>query len=277
LSQINITPTIEYIGDTLPVNIGKGQIAHNLWRDTEHIYMGPVPKNKLSLPSEQQFIKVFETFYKKKLYNNVYKGPNCTELSNIEIKDFAKLCWLVNEYFTNGFTSLYSAHYNPRTGQNVIHPGGGRKFVDTFYNPQDHIEMFYFNTLGVQYDFLDKMRIVEYPVLEKMGYEATFVADHGSIIPHVFWSSNNRVKLDTTSVAMQKYLLHYQNRAGNIQVHSNRRLPDYFVKHVNRKKYDFYITFYKEYNDFDFVKAMFIGLTEQTYSDANISVTQRSR
>jgi hypothetical protein len=76
---------------------------------------------------------------------------------------------------------------------------------------------------------------------------------------------------------MQKYLLHYQTLAGNIQVHSNRKLPDYFVKHVNRKKYDFYITFYKEYNDFDFVKAMFLGITKQTYGDANISVTQRSR
>lgn len=277
MSQIIITPTVEYIGDALPTNIERSQIARYLWRETEHIYMGPVPKDQLYLPDKKEFIKVFENFYKKKLYNNVYKGQSCTEKSNTEIKDFSKLCWLVNEYFTNGFTSMYSAHYNPRTGQNVIHPGGGRKFVDAFFNTNNDIEMFYFNTLGVHFDFLDKMRIVEYPVLEKMGYQAEFVADHGSIIPHVFWSNNTLAKLDTTSVAMEKYLLHYQSQARNIQVNSNKKLPDYFVKHVNRKTYDFYITFYKEYNDFDFVKAMFLGLTKQTYGDANISVTQRSR
>lgn len=278
MSQITFPPDIEYIGDTLPVPKNtKIDIVTNLWRKSENIHMGLVPKKALLLPEEKDLVKIFENFYKKKLYKYKFKGQQSTDVYSVELKNFAKLCWLLNEYYTVGFTSLYSAHYNPRTQKNVIHPGGGRKFIDRFYNKKNHIEMFYFNTMGVQYDFLQDMRVVPYPVLEKMGYDAQLVADHGSIIPHIFWSFNNPIKLDTTTVAMSKHLDYYKSRAENICVASNKILPDYFVKHVNKKHYQFYIEFCKDYSDFLFVKAMFLGIVGLKYADDEIIVTQRSR
>lgn len=258
----------EYILEQLP---GQDQsnwktLCNTMWRPNEHLYLGPVPKTALPLPQEKELIKIVLRFYVKKLYNLNY-NTDCDDYANTELKDFCKLCWLCNEYFSNGFYTYYGAHWNPRTQSNAIHPGGGRKFIDTFFSPENTIEMFYFNTQQVQPDFLENMRIVSPEQLEKMGYEVTLVADHGSIIPHVFYSDSNKVMVDTTSRAMEKFLDRIKIRAMRTGFFSKTKLPDYLPEGK-----DVYVEFKKKYTDLLMSKAVLLGVMRLNYEDKHLKV-----
>lgn len=266
-----LSADVEYVSDALPNQENWIEICNKHWRPNEHLYFGPVPKIALSLPQEKELTKRVVWFYDKKLWKIDY-NPNCSDMEHVELKDFCKFCWLLKEYYTEGFHTHYSAHYNPRTQEHTIHPGGGRKYIDTFFAPGKYIEMFYFNTMEVEPEFLQNMRVVTPEELDKMGYECSLVADHGSIIPHVFYGEFNAVQIDTTQRAMDKYLEQIKIQARDTGFDSNFPLPEYIPRGG-----DVYIEFQKKYTDFLMAKAVLLGVMRIPYEDKHIRVRVNAR
>jgi hypothetical protein len=91
------------------------------------------------------------------------------------------------------------AHWNPRMKKVIIHPGGQRFFIFNLFPIRD-IQYIFWNTNGIQLDFMKDMEEVDveslYPKYKHSPGGLTF--DHGSIIPHplheVSYSLNENVE-----------------------------------------------------------------------------------
>lgn len=105
------------------------------------------------------------------------------------IEGYTKLCWLAYEYIEDKYTfkNLIGVHYNPRTKNWDIHPGGSRQIVLNYFGP-DVIEAIAFNTGGIPRDFDHVFKNKE-DLQKYFQKDFMFVcsADHGSIIPHIHY------------------------------------------------------------------------------------------
>lgn len=150
-------------------------------RPNENLYIGNIDKDNLLVRSDNG------------LYNSISRYLNNKQflkehiLNDFDIRTFPKVCWLANSFIEHGFKFPVSVHYNPRIRQNVIHPGTIRHQVIKLFQQTPAVNCLYFNTGGVEFDFMTELRIFQKSELLTYAdsMEIEMVADHCSIIPHI--------------------------------------------------------------------------------------------
>jgi hypothetical protein len=150
-------------------------------RTTENLYIGELDKNNLLLKNSDTILNpVVDYFIKNHFLNDDI-------LNNLSGRIFPKICWLADSFMKHGFKYPLSVHYNPRTQQNVIHPGAIRNHIIHLFHTTPTVNCLYFNTGGVEFDFIKSLRIFSNKELLslKENIEIEMVADHGAIIPHI--------------------------------------------------------------------------------------------
>lgn len=250
-------PNFDYILETFPgQNIESNRMIYHrfLWPN-ESVWLGPVPKNALSIHSDRIIFKTLVNYFQKQLWNISYDKHNTTN-ENIEAKDFTKLVWLTREYFTVGFKTYFSAHYNPRLGIQAIHPGGGRQSIYRLFDPSPDIRMFYFNTGGTDWPWLENCERLSYDQIIKLGYLINFVADHGSFIPHLFWD-DRQYTVTTTRLGVAEVEPWLQQRITEIKINCNQRLPDYLNPIIDNQKFNVKLRFNK-FSRLNLLRAMLL-------------------
>jgi hypothetical protein len=68
-----------------------------------------------------------------------------------------------------------------------MHPGSIRNHVIKLFQDVDDVNCLYFNSGGVEFDFMTSLRVVDQPELMKLkdDMQIELVADHTAIIPHI--------------------------------------------------------------------------------------------
>jgi len=150
-------------------------------RPSENIYRGMIGKTDVSFEGMAYVLKIFTEY----LTNDYYQHPANRD-TNLPIKLFPKLCWLTDEYLSGGFKHPVCLHYNPRTRKNVMHPGSTRNYVLDLFHKKFKLECLYFNTGGVEFDFMRSMKVVEKEeLLRYQNLHMNIAFDHCSTIPHI--------------------------------------------------------------------------------------------
>lgn len=185
-----LSSTDPYHLNWIPVygTIERIEFFYKYKRASENLYIGHIDSEHLKFSTATDHISKISDWFSKQRYLE----------NNIPVKAseriFPKLCWLTDSLFKNGFDYPLCSHYNPRIQQNVIHPGSIRNMVINWFRKDSQVYCLYFNTGGVDFDFLKSLKIVDKDqLIERKKYiEIELVADHGAIIPHI--------NLDVTSV-----------------------------------------------------------------------------
>jgi hypothetical protein len=150
-------------------------------RATENLYIGEIDKSNLLLKDSSTTLNpILNYFIKKRFLNDDI-------INDVNERVFPKLCWLTDSFMKSGFKYPLSVHYNPRIQQNVIHPGSIRNHVIHLFHTIPTVKCLYFNTGGVEFDFMKSLKIFTDKELLKLkeNIEIEIVADHGAIIPHI--------------------------------------------------------------------------------------------
>lgn len=183
-----LTPTDPYHFNSIPVygTIERIEFFYKYKRINENLYIGNINSKHLKFSTATDHISRIEDYFLKKQY------LNSDITSDITKRLFPKLCWLTSALFKNGFIYPICSHYNPRIQQNVIHPGSIRNLVINLFLKDSEVYCLYFNTGGVDFDFIKSLKILTKDDLIEYtdNIEIELVADHGAIIPHI--------NLDTT-------------------------------------------------------------------------------
>jgi hypothetical protein len=175
--------TVPFHLNPIPVfgTIERIEFFYKYKRAGENLYIGKINSNHFKFQTATDHIKKIEEWFFKKRYLNSNIPNKASE------RVFPKLCWLTNSLFKTGFEYPVCSHYNPRIQQNVIHPGSIRNLVLSWFQKNSEVYCLYFNTGGVEFDFLKSLEILSKEDLLKYtkNIEIELVADHGSIIPHI--------------------------------------------------------------------------------------------
>ena len=191
----SLSPTTWFHLETIPVFGTEERVDffHKYKRKTENLYIGNIHAKHLALRTSSDVIPRINDYFLQEQFldENV---PN-----DITKRLLPKICWLTDSFFKTGFTHPLLVHYNPRIQQNVIHPGSIRSIVIRLFHHTSDINCMYFNTGGVNFDFMKSLRILTRDELlsYKNTIEIEMVADHGSIIPHInldIWAVKTNIK-----------------------------------------------------------------------------------
>lgn len=169
--------------ESIPVfgSVERIEFFYKYKRTTENLYIGEIDKHHLMLIDSDSLLNSIRKYFDNRLYLS-------ESLANYSAnKLFPKICWLVNSFLTKGLTHPIAVHYNPRIQRNVIHPGSVRAQVIKLFQNTPNVNCLYFNTGGVEFEFLKSMKIFDKNELLNAtdNMEIELVADHGSIIPHI--------------------------------------------------------------------------------------------
>jgi hypothetical protein len=150
-------------------------------RPTENLYIGEIDKTNLLLKNSDTILNSVVNYFIKQQFLN---DDITNDLSG---RIFPKICWLTDSFRKHGFKYPLSVHYNPRIQQNVIHPGSIRNHIIHLFHTTPTVNCLYFNTGGVEFDFIKSLRIFTNNELLRLkeNIEIEMVADHGAIIPHI--------------------------------------------------------------------------------------------
>lgn len=182
-------------------------------RPTENLYIGELDTHHLMVSDSNSLLNSISKYFDNQLY--LFE-----KLENYsDNKLFPKICWLVDSFLKKGLTHPIAVHYNPRIQRNVIHPGSIRAHVIKLFQKKTTVNCLYFNTGGVEFDFLKSMQIVDqHKMLSSTdNMEIELVADHGSIIPHINFDA---VVVKPTVISWQ-YFIYRRLLSSSFTVYSN--------------------------------------------------------
>jgi hypothetical protein len=186
----DLQPTVPFLRESIPVygTIERIEFFYKYKRVSENIYIGNINSKHLKFSTAPDHILKIEDWFSKQRYLESSVSNEALE------RIFPKLCWLTDTLFKTGFNYPLCSHYNPRTQENVIHPGSIRNLVINWFRKDSPVYCLYFNTGGVEFDFMKNLEIFtkEDLISYTKNIEIELVADHGAIIPHI--------NLDVTSV-----------------------------------------------------------------------------
>lgn len=176
----------------------------------ENLYITHIDYDDILLNDMQYLYKTTERFFKIDINSTYTRDINhdCQFY-------FSKSCWLVSELIKNGmFRSYVTAHYNPRIGQIVIHPGSHRYKILYLFNNKKQPFIFW-NTNEVQYDWMMDSEIVDLDINNDLfkKYDFTIRPDHGSLIPHFTLRSDG--PMDEKG---ESYYPHIQKILNNLKI-----------------------------------------------------------
>jgi len=234
-------------------------------RKTEHLYLGVISTKIVELEGVSYIVKQFLNYLQGELY--LKEANRDTHLS---VKIVPKLCWLADSYLTNGFQYPMCVHYNPRIQKNVMHPGSTRNHIISLFHKNKNIEVLYFNTGGVTFDFMTNFKIIEKDqLLSYNGLSISIALDHCSTIPHINLDEH---AMDTQLPVWQNKI---QSRLlnSNFSVYCDKELP-HFKKWITPDENTAQVKIYiKDPNDKDdIVKACIMTLIGRPYESPSLRV-----
>jgi hypothetical protein len=238
----------------------------------EHLYVGYIPISEFSFDREVIPVTLSNYFNNKGFLKTLaHDQIECG--ANRELEDFAKLCWLTDEFLNEGqLKNPIGSHYNPRLRQNIIHPGGSRQIVlQLFCDESDRVECFYFNTDGVQFDFMKDLTRIKASDLPKHAH-ISLVADHGSLIPHIH---DTHIELDGKHeniivLGVSRYLEILKNNFKSLSFSSNLDI-DYLSQWQTQSDPDWDVVFKADHTDRDMVKAVILLSLQREYESEFLS------
>lgn len=228
----------------------KELVYNHLLRENESVWLGEVPKSSLKTPERH----ITSTGPVNEI-DAFFRNPN-EEHQRI----MTKLSWLASDFFNKGFQTYFGAHYNPRIQRNVYHPGGGRFLIHRWFDPSDTIKMFYFNTLGQQYPWLKSMQKLQYQDIIDMNYDITWIADHTTFIPHLFYDGTDAPLI--TSQGIERFTDTFQQRFKQFKFQTNCKVPRHLSKYVSKHAPMIKM---KNYTDENFYKALLVVMNRLPY------------
>jgi hypothetical protein len=164
-------------------NLEKIDLFYKLKKDSENLYKGFIND---SFYSKNSFTKDISTYLQQRKFLQDFSIENPPLPHEYR---FPKCCWLADNLLSNGFENPLVAHYNPRLREHVVHPGAGRIVISQLFQTTP-IECLYFNTGGIQFDWLDRFTILDKDQLLQINFSLfSLVADHGSMIPHIYFKN----------------------------------------------------------------------------------------
>lgn len=155
-------------------------IFQNYKHPNEDLYFGTINLDNFNLPSFEYIYSDIENYINVGIDMNLDLDNITTTSLGWQLDSFIKLCWLTEEHLNNRLSNPLGAHYNPRLEKNIIHPGGSRQKILKLWDVEK-FQFYYFNTTGIQFDWMSELKIVNVPAVCYF----VLVADHGSLIPHV--------------------------------------------------------------------------------------------
>ena len=178
-------PHVHFNLESLPVFGTEERIDffYKYRRAGENLYIGNINKKDLELKHSKSLLDSLERYF----YRKHYKINPLAIAKDFDKRLFPKVCWLADSFFKTGFKYPVCVHYNPRIQQNVIHPGSIRNHVIKLFQETNSVNCLYFNTGGVEFDFMKDLKILSKEELLAFNrqLQIELVADHCSIIPHI--------------------------------------------------------------------------------------------
>ena len=171
---------------------------YDLWKkykdSSEELYLVDIPKEDFLFTSDDTIIKSITGYLTVGCrYQEHQVIRNSTVNWQRDFESYLKMVWLTEAYLNNELKFPVGGHWNPRIGRNVFHPGGSRNIILKLFH-HSAIKTLYFNTNGIQFEWLKDARPISIPELENQyKHKAHFIltADHGSLIPHVHFDTQS--------------------------------------------------------------------------------------
>jgi hypothetical protein len=151
----------------------------------EHLWIGDIDVRLLAFEGVDRFYNMLNNFFNNKDYEFDIETIDVNSSAS-DVEQVCKAVYLVDAYLqSNSFNDPMCAHYNPRNGKNIVHPGGTRQVIlDLFHSGK--VKSYYFNTGGFKFNFLKHMQKVD---VEQVFLDPEqgigLVPDHGTLIPHL--------------------------------------------------------------------------------------------
>lgn len=264
----SIRPDIEFNLESIPVYGTEERIEffYKYKRSTENLYLGNINKDYLLLKKSESLLNSVDSYF----VNKQYESKKIVD--DFSKRLFPKVCWLTNSFFKNGFKYPVAVHYNPRLQANVIHPGSIRNHVIKLFQQDPSVYCLYFNTGGVDFDFIKSLEVFtkEDLLKHKDNVQIELVADHVSIIPHINLDPNS---VKPNIIKWQEFIQRRLN-SPSFSIASNREI-DILLPWYNKSKADIEITIGdvagNQYVDI-VCKAAILAIIGKSYSDDNITV-----
>lgn len=266
---MHINPTTDYLTVTLPIDSNKHYVLDVFKRSlhpNEGLYLGKIPKEELKFVNDSKiFSMVHDYFYYKKYEKNLDAADADKNYDRVQ-EDFPKLCWLTDDFTkTHSFRDPIVVHYNPRTCENVIHPGGTRNIIIKLFHAGP-VKCLYFNTSGVQFEWMDNNLKLINTDRFKTEYNMSFhvVADHGSLIPHILFNSTSIPDM------IAHYHLMIQSTLKTFQFSSNIKID--FLAEWQVDHSPVYFQFSANYSQLDICKAVILGMLKRSFVSETLKV-----
>jgi hypothetical protein len=234
-------------------------------RPTENLYIGKIDKTcNIDFEGSGYVLAMLTKYIDDSLFlKEVHRD------SDLSIKLIPKLCWLTSSYLEKGLEHPVCIHYNPRIQRNVMHPGATRNHIINLFHGNQPIKCLYFNTGGVEFDFLKTMQIIKKSTLLSYPHiSVNIILDHCSTIPHV--NLEDKSIVDNITVWGQ----HLNERFGNssFKLYMNNQIPflSRWATEDETVSTRVYIKDLK--NKDDLVRAFLLVATGKTYSSPTLRV-----
>lgn len=256
----------------LPYN---NDISHyDLWNKFKHpdenIYKVNIPIREFVLTDIDTILNKAVKYFNKGFY---YPPEKYVRQNNIvwqeEFEFYLKYVWLAEEQYFDRLKYPVGAHYNPDIKKIIMHPGTARNLIYNIFDIKE-ISSIFFNTGGIQFDWVNNAKIVSLEFLEfiyQTQIDFVVTADHGSLIPHLHF---NKDCIDPNIKLTHEKIHNFLNNGG---IKSNYKILDDIPFFNSSSNYSVEIVFDKEPSLLDKVRALVlwaIPLNEIKYDNIRI-------
>jgi len=245
-------------------------------KHNEQLWIGDIDLEYLHLEGSTRFDKLLTMFVDAEGYNFDIESIEVNSGKVAHIEQICKASYLLTSYLeTKSFRDPICTHYNPRWAKNVVHPGGTRQVILDIFHTKP-VKSFYFNTRGVEFDFLKNMKKID---LDEFFMEGNFhkalVPDHGTLVPHILRHKGVEVLPKSMIDAHNYYKEKLSN--SNYKIFSNFELKYFSKWQTPDKKQASTIVVFKEKRPSlkSQIKAALLILSGEIYVDKYLSVGHR--
>jgi hypothetical protein len=154
---------------------------------TENLYIGEVDKSYIDIDDSNKLSNQINQYFVRKQFLN----ENIFE--NFQFRAFPKICWLTDSFMKSGFKYPVSVCYNASEKKNILNRGSNRMQVLSLFQNSPVFNCLYFNTGGVEFDFMKSLRLFGKDELSsyKENLEIELVNESNSIVPRINLDANS--------------------------------------------------------------------------------------
>jgi len=252
-----------------PTQVGNAEEALDFFykykRPTENLYVGEMDRTcNIDFEGSGYALDMITKYINGRLF-----FEEVTRDSNLSNKLVPKLCWLTSSYLESGFEYPVCIHYNPRTQHNVMHPGATRNYILNLFHGNRPIKCLYFNTGGVEFNFLKTMKVIKKSTLLSYPHiSVNIILDHCSTIPHI--NLENTSITDNVPVWGQKLKERFGD--SSFKIYMNKQIPFLSQWATDDETVSTRVYIEDLKNKTDLVKAFLLVATGNPYSSSTLKV-----